>query len=202
MKHPRPLGSSECEPILTEVVICLYSQMEGDGAVVTPHGRVTNLAVAQAWEQSSREQEVVQAPAHVLAPCVHHVRPEGVGVGLLRIQLTEAIGKASGQELAETFALFRSEARILTVAFGVLQVNLLVGHVEVTTQHQGLATVQVAQVFAEIYIPRFTVVEANQTAPSVGHVCGNQKEGRELGSYHTALFVMLLFSCRRNERSG
>lgn len=176
--------------------------MESDGAVVTPHGCVTNLAVTQTWEQSSREHEVVQAPAHVLGPRVHHVRPEGVGVGLFRIQLAEAIGKASGQELAETLALFGSEACVLPIAFRVLQVNLLVGNIEVTTQHQGLATVQVAQVCSEVYIPRFAVVEANQATPSIGHICGNQEEGSELGSDHTSLFVVLLFSCRRKERSG
>lgn len=158
------------------VVERLYSQMEGDGTVVTPHGCVTNLAVTQAWEQSSRENKVVQTPAHVLATCVHHVRPEGVGIGLLWIQLTEAIGEASSQELTETLALFRSEACVLTVAFGVFQVDLLVGYVEVTAQNQGLMTVQIGQVCPEVYIPCFAVVEANQATPSIGHICGNQEE--------------------------
>lgn len=176
--------------------------MKGNGAVVTPHGCVTNFAVTQAWEQSSREHEVVQAPAHILGPCIHHVRPEGVGVGLLRIYLTEAIDKASSQELAETLPLFGSKACILTVAFGVFQVNLLVGHIKVTTQHQGLTSVQVAQVFTEVYIPRFAIVEANQATASIGHVCSNQEVGRELCRDYTALFVMLLFTCRRKECSG
>lgn len=176
--------------------------MKGDGAVVTPHGCVTNLAVTQAREQSSREHEVVQTPAHVLGPHIHHVRPEGVGIGLLWIQLTEAINKPSSQELAETLTLFRSKACIFTVAFGVLQVNLLMGHIEVTAEHQGLTFVQVAQIFTEIYIPCFAVVEANQATAGIGHVCSNQEVGSKLCSDHTALFIMLLFTCRRSERSG
>lgn len=180
--------------MLAVVVVCLYSQVEGDGAVVTPHGCVTNLAVTQAREQSSREHKVVQTPTHVLGARIHHVRPEGVGIGLLGIQLTEAISKTCSQELAETLSLFWSEACVLAVAFGVLQVNLLMGHIEVTTEHQSLTTFQIAKVCAEVYVPRFAVVKANQATPCIGNVCSDQEEGRELGSDHATLFVMLLFS--------
>uniref|UniRef100_A0A3B3VLB5 Zinc finger protein 585A-like n=1 Tax=Poecilia latipinna TaxID=48699 RepID=A0A3B3VLB5_9TELE len=105
-----------------------------------------------------REQEIVKPPAHVLRPGIHHVGPEGVGVGLLRVKLTEAVHEAGRQQLAEPFALLRGEARILLVALRVLQVDLLMRNVEIAAQHQGLLDVELAQVSSEVYVPGFTVI--------------------------------------------
>lgn len=120
--------------------------MQSDGAVVASHHLVANLAVTQARQQTTREQKVIEPPAYVLLAGVHHVGPEGVGVGLLGVELAEAVGEAGFQQLAEALALFRGEACVLLVPLGVLQVDLLVGHVEVTAQHHGFLNVQLTQV--------------------------------------------------------
>lgn len=109
--------------------------MQSNGAVVAPHRLITDLTVTQAWQEGGGQQEIIQPPAHVLGAGVHHVGPERVGVGLLRVELAEAVSKTSSQQLAEAFPLLWGEACVLLVALGVLQVNLLVGYVEVTAQH-------------------------------------------------------------------
>lgn len=132
--------------------------MQSNGAVVAPHGLVTDLTVTQAWHKGGGQQEIIQPPAHVLGAGVHHVGPEGVGVGLLGVELAEAVNKTGRQQLAEAFALLWGEAGVLLVALGVLQVDLLVGYVEVAAQHQGLLHVELAQVSSEVYVPGFAVI--------------------------------------------
>lgn len=126
--------------------------------MVASHRLVTDLAVAQARQQGGRQQEVIEPPAHVLAAGVHHVGPEGVGVGLLGVELSEAVAEAGFQQLAEALALLRGEAGVLLVALGVLQVDLLVSHVEVAAQHQGFLHVQLTQIGPEVHIPGFAVI--------------------------------------------
>lgn len=116
--------------------------MQCDGAVVTPHGLVPDLAVTQTWQQRRRQQKVIEPPAHVLGAGVHHVGPEGVGVGLLRVQLAEAVHETRLQQLAEALPLLGREAGAFLVALGVFQIDLLVGDVEVSTEHHGLLDVQ------------------------------------------------------------
>ncbi len=132
--------------------------MQSDGAVVASHRFVANLAVAQARHQTGRQHKVIEPPAHVLFAAVHHVGPEGVSVGLLGVKLAEAVDEASLQQLAEALSLLRGEACVFLVSLWVFQVDLLVCDVEVTTQHQGLLYVQLAQVRPEVHVPRFAVI--------------------------------------------
>lgn len=124
----------------------LHGYVQSYGAVVASHHLVADLAVAQARQQTGRQQKVIEPPAHVLFAAVHHVGPEGVGVGLLGVELAEAVDEAGLQHLAETLALLGGEARAFLVPLGVLQVDLLMRHVQVAAQHQGLLHVQLAQV--------------------------------------------------------
>lgn len=168
--------------------------MQSDGAVVASQSLVADLAVAQARQQAGRHHEVVEPPAHVLAAGVHHVGPEGVGVGLLRVELAEAVGEAGLQQLAEALALLRGEAGVFLVPLGVLQVDLLVRDIEVAAQHQGLLHVQLAEVRPEVHVPGFAVIEAHEASAGVWHVGGHQEEVGELGSDDAALLVMLFFT--------
>lgn len=135
--------------------------MQSDGAVVASHRLVTDLAVAQAWQQAGGQHKVIEPPAHVLITAAHHVGPEGVGVGLVGVDLAEAVGESGFQQLGEALALLRSEAGVFLVPLGVLQVDLLVGHIEVATQHHGLLHVQLAQIQPEVHVPGFAVIEAH-----------------------------------------
>lgn len=170
--------------------------MQSDGAVVASHHLVADLAVAQAWQQTARQHKVIEPPAHVLLAGVHHVGPEGVGVGLLGVELAEAVDETGFQQLAETLALFGGEACVLLVPLGVLQVDLPVCNIKVATQHHRLLYVQLAQVHPEVYVPGFAVIQAHKASARVWHICGHQEEVGELGSDDAALLVMLFFAWR------
>jgi len=51
--------------------------------------------------QSFGGDEVVQPPAHVLGPGVHHVRPEGVALFFVRIKVSKSVDKSFIQEVAK-----------------------------------------------------------------------------------------------------
>ena len=59
--------------------------------MVRAHDLGPDDAVGQAGQQTLGHQEVVQTPANVLGPAVHHVGPESVAVGFLRIEVPAAI---------------------------------------------------------------------------------------------------------------
>lgn len=162
--------------------------------MVAPLHLVTDLAVAEARQQTAGQHKVVEPPAHVFVAGVHHVGPEGVGVGLLGVQLTEAVHEAGLQQLAEALALLGGEAGVLLVSFGVLQIDLLVGDVQVSAQHHRLLDVQLAEVRSEVGVPRFAVIQTHEAPARIRHVGSHQEEGGKLGCDGTALLVVLFFA--------
>ncbi len=46
---------------------------------------------------TTRYKEVIQTPANIFRPGIHHVGPEGVGLFLVRIEVTECIDKTGLQ---------------------------------------------------------------------------------------------------------
>lgn len=173
--------------------------MQSDGAVVTSPHLVTDLTVAQGGQQTAGQHKVVESPAHVFVASVHHIGPEGVGMGLLGVQLAEAVHKSGFQQLGETLALFGGEACVLLVSFGILQIDLLVGDVEVATQHYWLLYVQLAEVRPEVNVPRFAVIQAHEASAGIRHVDGHQEEAGKLGCDDATLLVMLLFAWNVNK---
>lgn len=163
--------------------------------MVTAHRLVADLAVAQACHQTRGHQKVIKPPADVLLASAHHVGPEGVGVLLLGVELAEAVAEARLQQLAEALPLIWGEAGVLLVPLGVLQVNLLVRHVEVSAQHHGLLHVELAQVIAEVLVPGFAVVQPHEASARVWYVRRHQVEVGELCGDDAALFVVLFFAC-------
>lgn len=178
----------------------LHSQIQGNRTVVTSHGRVTDLAVTQTREQCGRQHKVVQTPADVFGSTVHHVGPEGVGIGLLRIQFPETVGETGLKKLREALTLLWGEACVLAVTLGVFKIDLLMGHIQIATQHQGLALVQAAQVGPEIHVPGLAVVQTHQTTAGIGHIRRDQEESLKLSSDNPTLFIMFLFTCFQAER--
>lgn len=113
---------------------------------------------------------------------------------LLRVELTEAVNETSFHQLAETFALIRGEASIFLVPLGILQVNLLVCDIQVTTQHHRLLYVQLTQVRPEVHIPSFAIIQAHKPSARVRHIGSHKVEIGELSSDDTAFLVMLFFA--------
>lgn len=184
------MGSSSDSEGLTD----LNGDVQGDRTMVATHRLVADLAVAQAWHQTRGQNKVIEPPADVLLASAHHVGPEGVGVLLLGVELAEAVGEARLQQLTKALPLLRGEAGILLVAFGVLQVDLLVRDVEVAAQHHGLLDVELAQVRAEVLVPGLAVVQTHEASARVWYVRCHQVEVGELCSDDAALLVMLFLA--------
>ena len=91
--------------------------------------------------QAVRYQEVVDSPAGIVLPCVEHIAPPGVGTGLIRVQVAEGIGESIVQQTAESGSLLIREAGITTVGGWVLQVDFLMGYVQIAADNHWLPTV-------------------------------------------------------------
>ena len=65
---------------------------QGQRAVVGTEDLVANDVVADVGvDEPLRGHEVVEPPADVLGPTVHHVRPEGVGLLLVGVEVPERV---------------------------------------------------------------------------------------------------------------
>lgn len=180
----------------------LHSYVQRDGTVVASLHLVTDLAVTKAGQQAAGQHKVVEPPAHVFVASIHHIGPEGVGVGLLGVQLAEAVHEPGLQQLAEALALLGREACVLLVSFGILQIDLLVGNVQVTAQHHRLLDVQHAEIRSEVGVPCFAVIQTHKASARIRHVGGHQEEAGKLCCDGAALLVVLLFAWRRGGRVG
>ena len=129
-----------------------------------------NLGLFDLWGQPVRYQEIVNAPACVPLSCAEPHAPPAVHAGGIRVQVAEAIGKASGQQLVQLAALLVLKARSTAVGAGVLQVNILMGHVQISAQDHRLFAVQVFQVGAQVVLPLHAVVNAGQLVLGVGYI--------------------------------
>ena len=125
--------------------------------------------------------EVVDAPSRVVLTGVEAVAPPGVGAGALRVQGAEGVHKAAGEQLGHLPALLVGKAGVQPVGFGVLQVDLLVRHVQVAAVDHRLHRVQLQEVFAEVVLPFHAVVQPRQLILGVGGVAAYQPEVLKLG---------------------
>ena len=133
------------------------------------------LGIGNVGQQSLGAHEVVDAPAGILLTRLETVRPPRIG-DLLGIQGAEGVDESAGQQVAEGLALFVGKAGIHPVALGVLQVYLLVGHIQVATKDDGLLAVQSLQIAAEGVFPRQAVLQPLQSVLRVGRVAAHQEE--------------------------
>ena len=83
---------------------------------------------------------------------------------------TEGVYEASPEELRELTTLLVGEAGMAPIALGVLQVNLLVCYVEVSTDDHGLHLVKPYEIGTEGVLPRHAVVEAPEVVLGVRYV--------------------------------
>ena len=95
---------------------------------------------------------VVQPPTDVLGIGLAAVAPPGVGfIGSGGVQVTVDVDQtALVQQLAHPGALFGQEARVLLVAAPVLQVDLLVRHVDVAAQDELALALELRQMRIEL----------------------------------------------------
>lgn len=147
---------------------------------------------AQLRAQAVGHQEVVDAPPRVLLARTEAVGPPRVHARRVGVEVAEGVGEACGEQLAELLPLLVGEARVAPVGLGVLQVNLLVGHVHVAADDDGLPRVEFLQIAAELVFPLHAVVQPPQFVLRVGRVDIHQVERGHLQRDDTPLAVVLL----------
>ena len=76
--------------------------------------------------------KVVDAPSGVVLPGVEAVAPPTVDTGGIRVEVSEGIRKACIQKLCEAVPLFIGETGVSTIGGGILQIDLLVGNIQIT----------------------------------------------------------------------
>ena len=66
---------------------------------LVPDDVVSDIGV----HESLGDDKVIQSPAHVLSPAVHHVRPEGVGLLFVGVEMAERVDQVIlGEEQLKT----------------------------------------------------------------------------------------------------
>ena len=132
------------------------------------------------FAQPVRDQKIVDAPAGILLPGLEHIAPPGVGAGLIGVQIPEGIGKAAFQQLGEAFTLLIREAGVTPVGGGILQIDLLVGNIQIAAEDHGLDLIQTAQVCSEGFLPFHPMINSCKLPLGIGGVAGDKIEFRVL----------------------
>ena len=160
--------------------------------MVRTHDNATDVGVGQTRKQTLADQEVVDAPPHVLLAGARTVAPPCISLFQIGVYGTESVDKTAVEEFCEFTALFIGETRIAPVGLGVLEVDLLVGHVHVAAYNNRLAAVETAHIVTENRLPLHTVVEACKLCLSVGGIDSHQIIVIHIERDDAALAVVLL----------
>jgi len=143
--------------------------------------------------QAVADDEIVNAPASVLLSGLEAVAPPRIG-HLLRIFPTESVGEAAAEQKGELLALLVGETRIAAVGLRVLDVYLLVRHVQVAAEDDRLLRVKLLEIFAEVILPRHSVVQTLQAVLRVGRIAAHQEEVSHLQRDDTPLVVVRVYA--------
>ena len=90
-----------------------------------------DIRVNQGILQSIRYKEIVDPPTCIVFAGVEAVAPPGISAFRIRMEVAESIDEPVGDHFAELGAFLVRKARVLAVCFPILQVDVLVGNVEV-----------------------------------------------------------------------
>ena len=88
----------------------------------------------------------------------------------LRLKHTEGVHKACLQQLREAGAFLVRKACILTIAFGIGQVDLRMGYIQVAADDDGLFLAQLCYKLDEILILLLAIVVAFEAYSGVGRI--------------------------------
>ena len=124
------------------------------------------------------DKEIVDPPSGVVLAGLEHVAPPGVGTLCIRVAETETVRKTGIQKLGKAAALFVRETGITTVGCGIFQVNFLVGNIQISTNNNGLLSVELLQKIRDHFKAPVTINSAYRNH------CYNKKVGGASGSMH------------------
>ena len=116
-------------------------------------------------------------------------RIDTLGIG---IEQSEGVGKAALEQDAELCTLLVGEACVHSVGLGVLEIDLGVRDVKISTHHHRLAPVKSHKVLPEGILPLHSVIEPRKLVLGVGGIHRHDKAVLKLGGYHPSLAVVLI----------
>lgn len=146
-------------------------------------------------------EEVVDAPAGVAFAGAHAVGPPGVD-DVVGMEAAEGVDEATGEEVGEVLALLVGEAGAVVVGLWVLEVDFLMGDVEVAADEDGLGAVEHCEVVGEVAVPHAAVVETAQAVLGVGDVDVDEVVVVELEGEDAALVVVEVDADAACDRKG
>ena len=126
-------------------------------------------------EDPFADNEIVNSPTRVLFPGVEAVAPPGV-FDLLGIKGPVDVDEAVAQQVGEGLAFFFCESGVVGIALGVLEVDGLVGDVEVPAVDDRLDGVELFEIGNQILFVFEAEGEALEFFPGVGDVGGDEIE--------------------------
>ena len=111
---------------------------------------------------------------------------------LVRVQHTEAVGKAGIQQLGHFSAFLIGKACAHAVGLCIFDVDLPVSHIQVTAQDHWLLCIQPQQIGTESILPCHAVIQTLQAVLTVGGVAVDQIKLRIFQRQYAPLVVVLL----------
>lgn len=124
-----------------------------------------------------RGDEVVNAPPGILFAGFEAIRPPGVDVGLVGVEVSEGVGEPFRKQEGHLGPFFVGKSGIASVGLGVLEVYFAVGYVEVAAEDDGFFPVEALQVVSEVVFPLHAIVQPAQFVLRIGYVGCYQVEG-------------------------
>ena len=158
--------------------------------MVASHDLTEDKAITHTRKEAVGNDKIVDAPTDVLLSCLHHIAPPGI-FDLIRIEGTEGIGKARGEQLGKFCALLIGKSRAVVIGFGVLEVNLLVSDIQVAAIYHGLDTVKLGDISAQSVLPAHAVIEPRQLTLGVGRIDAKEVKVLKFECDGTSLGIML-----------
>ena len=147
-----------------------------DGTVVAALHIGQYLSPEDFIPQPVRDDKVVDTPSGVVLPGVEAVGPPGIGPLPVGVEEPEGVGKAGSQQGGHLLPLLVGEAGVAPVGFGVFQVDLLMGYVQVAAVDHRLGFVQRHEVVPQVVLPAHAVVDPLQFVLGVRGVAAHQIE--------------------------
>ena len=148
-----------------------------------------DLRIVKTLAQTVGDDKVIDAPAGILLTGLEAVGPPGI-FHLIGIFEAEGVGKAAGQQMAELGALLVGKARIMAVGLGVLDIDLLMGHIQVAAKDDGLLGIEALEIGQEIVLPRHAIVETLQAILRIGRIAAHQEKAVHLEGDDAPLMVV------------
>ena len=121
----------------------LQIKAETDRTVVASHNIRKYFRISDGRSDTVRHQEIVNTPSRIILSCVIHIGPPCIRAGLFRIQLTESISKSRIKQSRKLFPLLWRKSCISDIALRILQIDLLVCNIKVTTYYNGFTRIEV-----------------------------------------------------------